>query len=93
MPEIQMLNVAKGHAKIVLKDETPEERKELAKVFNRLLKQGHAVFLERGADTRRIVAYDESRNRWIMEPVRGKKSERVPAEGTKPVAVAPVAGG
>ena len=101
--EVEVLNVMRGGAKIYVREGNEEDRKELAKAIEKMLKSGHAVFLLKNKTGTvnvekeveyRIHGYDPKTNEWIVylsSSQKGKK--RLPAKGTKAVSVAPAMGG
>lgn len=105
-PEVEVLNVMRGGTpvkpKIYVREGSEEDRRELAKAIEKMIRSGHAVFLlksgtedavEKEADYR-IHGYDPETNEWIVYlPSSQKGKKRVSAKGTKALSVAPVAGG
>ena len=94
--ELEVLSTIHGHNTIYLEEGSPEKRAEFAKTVQKLLRDGHAVFLMQPDETtRRIKEYDPETNEWIVcgASPRSARTERVPAQKTRAAAVAPVAGG
>ena len=97
MIEIDYLHTHKGHAKVIIDDDDPAKRADLAQTIIGLLKNGHAVFVEQEGETFAIRGYDAVDNTWIVrsstdslpgtaEPRGKKKRERqskVLASGSK----------
>jgi hypothetical protein len=83
-----------------IEDVNPKERAKLAETIMNLLKEGHALFLIQGEETRRIKGYDQESNEWLVlaEPHESKIAKRgkarIPIDRSSRVtAVAPIAGG
>ncbi len=64
MITMEFLNSVRGDKPMYIEDGTPEERKKLAERLAVLLKEGQAIFLIQGNETRRIVGYDADNNQW-----------------------------
>lgn len=67
MIELEILGTIRGHTTIFIEDVEPEKRAELAETVQRLLKEGHVLFLIQGEDSRRIHGYDPENNQWIVQ--------------------------
>lgn len=90
---LEVLSSMSGHTEIFLKD-TPEDRAALAEQVEKLIRDGHAVFLmEDGNNSRKIKAYDKNNNEWILVSGRKKQIVRITAKSTQVTAVPRVAGG
>lgn len=66
MINIEFLNSVRGDAPMYIEDGEPEERRKLAEKLTDLLKEGQAMFLIQGDQTRRIQGYDEASNQWLV---------------------------
>jgi hypothetical protein len=90
LAQIDILSAHKGHDKksITIEEDSPKKRAKLAEHVVKLLKDGFLVCL---ADGRKVTGYDAPTNSWII--IAEKKEAKVPAQGNKANAVAPVAGG
>lgn len=64
--KIDLLSSFRGDREIYLEDVTPEEREKLGQTVQELLKQGHALFLIQGEESRRIQGYDQKTNEWLV---------------------------
>jgi hypothetical protein len=107
MITMEFLNSVRGDKSMYVEDGTPEERKKLAERLAVLLKEGQAIFLIQGNETRRIVGYDAANNQWqvFAEPLPrpagtyGSTSDRhngreyISARGTRVTAIGRSAGG
>jgi hypothetical protein len=93
--EIEVLHAARGDKRKQIDTSTEKGRQEAAVFLNKLMKQGTAVFLERGKKTLRVKGYDPKKDMLIVTAeVHGKdKDVRTHGRKGKAVAVAPVAGG
>jgi hypothetical protein len=56
--EIEVLHAARGDKKKSIDTNTDKGRQEAAVFLNKMMKQGTAVFLERGKKTYRVKGYD-----------------------------------
>jgi len=63
---IEFLNSVRGDAPMYVEDSDPEQRKKIASKLLELLKEGQAIFLIQGDETRRIQGYDENSNEWLV---------------------------
>ena len=93
--EIDALSAISGDTKLYVDDDNPEERKTLAIKLAELIKEGVSVFLVQGKEARRITAYDDKTNEWIVvaTSTAAPPRERVSARRTRATAVPAVAGG
>lgn len=85
--EIEILHSLHGDKKKML--ETSQER---AKFVKKMLREGTAIFLERGKKTYRVTDFDEKKNRLIVRIDDGRRVAAKPEKGHK-TAVPPRAGG
>lgn len=93
--ELQLLHVQQGDKKQKFDTDTPAGRKQAGDMIKRLLRQGTAIFVERGDKLYRVKRYDEANDKLVVKAtVKGKEKE-VTTRGkkAKTVGVAPVAGG
>ena len=105
---MEFLNSVHGDKPMYIEDDTPEERKKIAEKLAVLLKEGQAIFLIQGDETRRITGYNEAANQWevFAEPrdrpkatygptQRTARRERayIPANNTRLTAIGRSAGG
>ena len=109
MITIEFVNSVRGDAPMYVEDAEPNERKQLAEKLATLLREGQAIFLIQGEDTRRIQGYDDKSNQWLLlsditprpkhahlPATRGRgrpRLDRVSAEGSKVTAVGRSRGG
>lgn len=85
--EIEVLHALHGDKKKQL--DTPQER---AQFIKKMIREGTAIFLERGKKTYRITDFDEKKNRLIVRIDDGRHVAAKPEKGRK-TAVPPRAGG
>lgn len=92
--ELEMLHALQGDKTKNFDTDTPEGRENTAKFFTQMLKEGTAVFLERGKKTYRVTGFNPKRNR-VMVRVEQKGREAVAAKPEKgrTTAVPPRSGG
>ena len=64
---VDFLSGITGHSDMIIREDEPEKRVELAKIVTDLLKLGHAVFVERGTETFKVTGYDAEQNRWNIQ--------------------------
>lgn len=108
MVTMEFLNSVHGDKPMYIEDDTPEERKKIAEKLAVLLKEGQAIFLIQGDETRRITGYNEAANQWevFAEPyirpqgaydpsiTNGRRGRAyVPARNTRLTAIGRSAGG
>lgn len=93
--EIELLHAARGDKKKQFDTSTPKGRKELHALFEKLIKGGTAIFLEREKMTLRVKKYDPEKDKIVVEVQRKGRNQLVTtrASRAKATAVAPVAGG
>lgn len=93
MLEVEVLHAARGDKKKSIDTTTEKGRQEAAVFLNKLMKQGTAVFLERGKKTYRVTKYDPNKD--LLTVVLDDEGKKTTAKGkkSKTVACAPVAGG
>lgn len=93
--EIEVLHAARGDKRKQIDTSTEKGRQEAAVFLNKLMRQGTAIFLERGKKTLRVKGYDPAKDMLIVTAeVKGKdKDVRTRGRKGKAVAIAPVAGG
>jgi hypothetical protein len=91
--EIEVLHAARGDKKKSIDTNTEKGRQEAAVFLNKMMKQGTAVFLERGKKTYRVKGYDPKKD--LLTVALEEKDKTVTTRGrkAKTTAVAPVAGG
>lgn len=89
--ELDMLHSLDGDKKKELDTTTAECRIEVEKFFNRQIKDGVALFLERGKKTYRITGYDAKKDK-LKVKVQKREVLASPDKGAK-TAVPPRAGG
>jgi hypothetical protein len=85
--EIEVLHAFAGDKKKKL--DTPQEQ---AQFIKKMLREGTAIFLERGKKTYRVTDFDEKKNRLIVRIDDGRRVAAKPEKGRK-TAVPPRAGG
>lgn len=66
MVSLEILGTVSGHTTMHIEDVEPDKRAELATTVQQLLKQGHAIFLVQGEESRRVVGYDDKGNDWLI---------------------------
>jgi uncharacterized membrane protein YkoI len=93
--EVEILHNMRGDKKKAFDTNTEKGRQEAAILLNKLMKQGTAIFLERGKKTYRVKGYDPGKDMLIVDAdVKGETKEvRTRGKKAKAAAVAPVAGG
>lgn len=64
--QLEFLNSVKGDRRIYIEDSSPEGRAQLAESITRLLREGNAVFLIQGKETRLLRGYDPDANEWLV---------------------------
>ena len=84
--EVEVLHVLHGDKKKTI--DTPQER---AQFIKRMIREGTAIFLERGKKTYRVTDYDSKKDRLIVSTDKGNVGAS-PGKGRK-TAVPPRAGG
>lgn len=97
MPTLQAPHTLRGD-KILIEGDTKKKRTEIAAAVLNLIRKGHAIFLVRdNGSTARIRGYDALDNTWILDkekqPGKSRKTESIPAKGTKAMVVPAQAGG
>jgi len=89
---IEVLNTTKGH--LTLEFENPQQAKEQV---TDLLRKGYVIIVEHDGQSHKVSGYDAETNEYLCEPKRVPGSAsgtvKVPAQTTKPTAVAPSSGG
>ena len=93
--EVEVLHAQRGDKKKKIDTGSAAGRKEAETFIKTMLRQGTAIFLERGKKTYRITDYDAKKNHLIVRLEKKGKAVSVgasPAKGRK-TAVAPQAGG
>lgn len=101
MIELEVLGAIRGHTTIHIEDVEPDKRKELAETVQRLLQEGHAIFLIQGEEVRRVQGYDAQSNDWIVfatpqerrAQTRTGPTRTYRARGTRATTVPRTAGG
>lgn len=83
MITIEFLNSVRGDKPMYVEDGEPEQRKKIASRLMELLKEGQAIFLIQGNETRRITGYDETNNQWKVQA----DPQPRPEQAHEPVAV------
>lgn len=95
--ELSALSSTRGDTTMYIEDSKPEDRAKLAETVQRLMKEGHTIFIVSGDElTTRVTGYDAAANEWIGKAVKkGKKTviQRIKAAATKAVRVPRSAGG
>lgn len=89
--EIEILHSREGDKKKTVDTATEKGRQEAAVFLNRLMKQGAAVFLERGKKSYRVKSYDPANDTLLVQTDRGMAKAR--GSKSKTTAVARTAGG
>jgi hypothetical protein len=78
--QIEFLNVHRGEHLVNFDTDTPEGRAKLAEEFQRLVKCGTSIFLERagkeGTDTLRVTGYDPGTDKIVVEEPREPEEKR-----------------
>ena len=82
MIEFEFLNSVHGEARMYIEDGGVDERKKIGAKIDSLLKEGQAIFLIDGNNTRQIRSYDEVTNEWLV--VSDSKPNPVPVEVEQP---------
>jgi hypothetical protein len=92
--ELEILHNYDGDKKRVLDTATEVGRKETEASIRKMLKQGTAIFLERGKKTFRVTGFDGVKNRLLVRVERrGKESVAAKPDRGRKTAVPPRAGG
>ena len=92
--EIEVLHARKGDKKKSINTGTEEGRQEAAVFLNKMMKQGTAIFLDRGkGKTYRVKGYDPKKDLLTVALEQKGKTVTTKAGKAKATAVAPVAGG
>ena len=89
MITIEFCNSIRGDAPMYIEDGDPEQRKKFASRLMELLREGQAMFLIQGQETRRIQGYDEASNQWIVFG----DAQAFPREAHEPAAQTPQSSG
>jgi hypothetical protein len=92
MFEIEILHNLHGDKRKKIDTSTEAGRAEAATICKKMLKQGTAIFLERGKKTYRVKDYDPEKDQLIVAH-EAKGDVKAKATKGKKTAVAPVAGG
>lgn len=91
MLEVEVLHSLDGDRKKKIDTGTEAGRKEAQDFIRKQIREGTAIFLERGKKTYRITDYDSKKDRLIVATDKGSAAAS-PAKGRK-TAVPPKAGG
>jgi hypothetical protein len=92
--ELEILHNMQGDKKRVFDTATPEGRRQTQTSIRKMIREGTAIFLERGKKTYRVTGFDDLKNRLLVRvEARGKESVRAHAEKGRKTAVPPRAGG
>lgn len=67
MIEIEVPSVSHGHNPLYFEDTSPNQRKAFAQKITDLLRQGHAIFLTDGEDSRLVKGYDPDDNEFLLK--------------------------
>lgn len=94
MLEIEILHNMMGDKKRAFDTATEEGRQQTQAGIKKMLREGTAIFLERGKKTYRVTGFDGKKNRLLVrvEP-RGKESVAAKPDKGRKTAVPPRAGG
>lgn len=92
---VELLHSQEGDKKRNIDTSTEKGRQEAAVLLNRLMKQGTAVFLERGKRSYIVKSYDPVADLLVVTTEVKGKAKTVTARGakSKTTAVPPSAGG
>lgn len=92
--EVEILHSLHGDKKKCFDTHKPEGRKDAEACITKMLREGTALFLERGKKTYRISRYDAKTDKLVvhLEGLGGREVKASPAKGAK-TAVPPRAGG
>jgi hypothetical protein len=91
--EIEILHNMQGDKRRVVDTNTEEGRKEAEALLRGMLRQGTAIFLERGKKVYRVTGFDAKKNRLrVRVEEKNKEVQAKPDKGRK-TAVPPRAGG
>lgn len=95
MLEVEVLHSTRGDKKKDIDTSTEHGRQQAAILLNRLLKEGTAVFLERGKKAYKVKGYDPEKDMLIVNTELHGESKTVTTKAgeAKTTAVAPTAGG
>lgn len=92
--ELEVLHNMAGDKKRNLDTLTVDGRMETEQFFRTMLKEGTAVFLERGKKTYRVTGFNAKKNRLLVRvEQRGKEAVAAKPEKGRKTAVPPRAGG
>lgn len=92
--EIEVLHSHHGDKKANFDTQTAEGRANAAKFFKGMLREGTAVFLERGKKTYRVTGFDAKKNRLLVRvEQKGKESVAATTDKGRKTAIPPRAGG
>jgi len=92
--ELEVLHNMAGDKKRNLDTLTVDGRMETEQFFRTMLKEGTAVFLERGKKTYRVTGFNAKNNRLLVRvEQRGKEAVAAKPEKGRKTAVPPRAGG
>ena len=99
--ELHFPNTFLGHDKVVIEDDDPKKRADLAEKVIDLIRKGHAVFLQKDdGSTPRIRGYDAVDNTWLVDDTnaskkgrKGRATKKVSAKDTTATVVPAQAGG
>ena len=84
MIEVEVPGVSSGHEPLYFEDATPKQREDFGKKIVELLKQGHAIFLVDGDDSRLVKGYDAKDNEFMLQASKKpvpKKAKTLDADG------------
>lgn len=83
---IEFLNSVHGDKPMYLEDGDLDQRKKIGPMMTQLLKEGQAIFLIQGDDTRRITGYDEATNQWqvLSDPQPRPEQAHEPVSADRP---------
>ena len=77
MPTMHLPHTLLGHDKIVIDDDDPTKRGELAEKVIGLIRNGHAIFLQKeDGSTLRIRGYDATDNSWYVDDAANPQKKR-----------------
>jgi hypothetical protein len=92
--ELEILHNMQGDKKRAFDTTTPEGRRQTQAGIRKMIREGTAVFLERGKKTYRVTGFDDAKNRLLVRvEARGKEAVRAHPEKGRKTAVPPRAGG
>lgn len=82
--QIEFLNVHRGEHLVNFDTDTPEGRAKLAEEFQRLIKCGTGIFLERagkeGAETLRVTGYDPATDKILVQEPTEPEAQSLAAD-------------